>query len=114
MDQKVKDELDKIVSTLVATGIVSKIFLFGSYASGEETPDSDIDLCVLTPVKDRHPVDVGIDLRMELDGVKTKPLDLLAYNQDHFFYHAKRRTSFEHEIAENGCKRGRSVIDLGQ
>jgi predicted nucleotidyltransferase len=32
MNQKVKTELDEIVSTLAETGIVTKIILFGSYA----------------------------------------------------------------------------------
>jgi len=102
MNEKVKTELDNIVNTLVDTGIVSQIFLFGSYARGEETPDSDIDLCVLTPVRDRRPIDIIIDLRMKLCEVKTMPMDLLAYNQDDFWGHAKRTTSFEHTIAEEG------------
>jgi predicted nucleotidyltransferase len=44
MNQTVKTELDKIVTTLTDTGIVTKIILFGSYARGEETPKSDIEL----------------------------------------------------------------------
>ena len=102
MDENVKKELDKIVSIIVKTGIASKIILFGSYAKGEETPDSDLDLCVLTPVRDKRPIDIMIDLRMKLYGVKTMPMDLLAYNQDDFWGHAKRTTSFEHVIAEDG------------
>jgi len=102
MNKAVTDELNKIVGALAQTGIVSRIFLFGSYARGEETPDSDIDLCVLTPVKDRRPIDITIDLRMKLAGIKKMPLDLLTFNQDEFFSHAKRPTSFQHEIAENG------------
>ena len=102
MNKAVTDELNKIVSTLAQTGIVSQIFLFGSDARGEETPDSDIDLCVLTPVKDRRPIDITIDLRMKLWDVQTIPLDLLTFNQDEFFINAKRPTSFQHEIAENG------------
>jgi predicted nucleotidyltransferase len=39
MNKKVKTELDNIVNTLVDTGIVSRIILFGSYARGEETPE---------------------------------------------------------------------------
>jgi predicted nucleotidyltransferase len=61
MNQTVKTELDKIVTTLTDTGIVTKIILFGSYARGEETPKSDIDLCVLTPVEDKHPIDLITD-----------------------------------------------------
>ena len=102
MNEKVKTELDNIVNTLVDTGIVSRIILFGSYARGEETPDSDLDLCVLTPRKDIHPIDLMADFHKKIWYINTTPLDLLAYNQDHFYFHAKRPTSFEHEIAENG------------
>jgi len=102
MDEKVKKELDKIVSIIVETGIASKIILFGSYAKGEETPDSDLDLCVLTPVEVKSSVDLIADFRLKIWDVRTMPLDLLAYNQDNFYFHAKHPMSFEHEIAENG------------
>jgi len=102
MNQKVKTELDKIVSTLAETGIVTKIILFGSYAKGEETPNSDIDLCVLTSVRDRRSVDVTADLRLKLWDVQTMPLDLFALNQDDFYTHAERPTTFQYEIANNG------------
>jgi predicted nucleotidyltransferase len=99
MDKKVKTELDNIVRVLVDTGTVSRIFLFGSYAKGEETTGSDIDLCVLTPIKDVRPIDLMANYREKLWGVKTMPLDLLAFNQDDFYAHADRPTSFQHEIA---------------
>jgi uncharacterized protein len=102
MNKKIKDEIDRIVDTLANTGIVSRILLFGSYARGEETPNSDIDLCVLTPVNDKHPIDLITDFWMMIYNVRTTPLDLLAYNQEHFYFHAARPTSFEHEIAEEG------------
>jgi len=102
MNEKVKNEIDRIVYTLANTGIVSRILLFGSYAKGEETRKSDIDLCVLSPVEDKHPLDLMADFRLLLWDVSTTPLDLLAYNQDNFYFHAKRPTSFEHEIAETG------------
>jgi predicted nucleotidyltransferase len=102
MTENVKSEIDRIVSTLVGTGIVTQIILFGSHARGEEKPNSDIDICVLTRVKDRHPIDLIVDFRKKLRGVRTKPLDLLAYNQDHFYSNAERPTSFEYEVANEG------------
>jgi predicted nucleotidyltransferase len=102
MTDAVKSELDRIVKTLVETGIVTQIILFGSHARGEGKPDSDIDLCVLTSEKDKHEIDLIVDFEMKLYKVKTMPLDLLAYNQDKFYHHAKRTTSFEHEIAKEG------------
>jgi len=102
MTEKVKSELDRIVDTLVQTGIVTKIILFGSYACGEETENSDIDLCVLTPEKNRRSIDIMIELRRKLRGVKKMPLDLLAYNQDDFSARAKSYGSFQHHITEHG------------
>jgi predicted nucleotidyltransferase len=102
MTDTIKAELDRIVKVLVETGIVTKIILFGSHARGEGSPDSDIDLCVLTSVKDRHEIDLMKLFNRRLWDVNKTPLDLLAYNQDVFYSHAKRRTSFEHEIAKEG------------
>jgi len=102
MTETVKNELDRIVDTLVETGIVTKIILFGSHARGEETPESDIDLCVLTLVKNKRSIELMQDFRRKLYGVKKMPMDLFAYNQDVFYDHAARPTSFEHEIAKEG------------
>jgi predicted nucleotidyltransferase len=104
MDEKIKEELDKIVDTLANTGIVSRVFLFGSYARGEETPDSDIDLCVLTPIKDdgRRLTETSIDFRVKLLNVQNSALDLLTYNQDDFLARAARPRSIQREIMEHG------------
>jgi len=102
MDEKVKTELDNIVKVLADTGTVSKVFLFGSYARGEETPDSDIDICVLTPEKVEDEFALAGKLRMKLLDVKTMPLDLLAFNQDEFYEYYEFPASFQYEIAANG------------
>ena len=102
MTEQVQSELDTIVKTIADTGIASKIILFGSMARGEETSDSDIDLCVLTPIKDRRPLDISIELRRKLFNVKNAPLDLLTYNQDRFAEHAASPASFAHVINAEG------------
>jgi len=102
MTAQLKKELDVIVKAIVDTGMASKIILFGSAARGEEAQDSDIDLCVLTPITDRRPRDITVDLRRKLWGVKKSPLDLLTYNQERFAYHASRDRSFESIIDKEG------------
>jgi len=41
------DDIQNVVRRLVEAANPRKIILFGSYARGEETPDSDIDLMVI-------------------------------------------------------------------
>jgi predicted nucleotidyltransferase len=102
MTERVQGEIDTIVKTIADTGLASKIILFGSMARGEETPDSDIDLCVLTPIQDRRPLDISIELRQKLWGVKKMPLDILTYNQERFDHQASRPRSFENLISTEG------------
>jgi predicted nucleotidyltransferase len=99
---QVQNELNTIVKTIADTGIVSKIILFGSMARGDETLDSDIDLCVLTPITDRRPLDISIDLRMAIRKLQKSPLDLLTYNQERFAYRAAQPSSFENVISTEG------------
>ncbi|MDR1327995.1 MAG: nucleotidyltransferase domain-containing protein [Oscillospiraceae bacterium] len=102
MTAQARNELNSIVKAIADTGMASKIILFGSMARGEETPESDIDLCVLTPITDRRPLDISIDLRRKLFHVKNMPLDLLTYNQDKFEEHAASPASFAHLINTEG------------
>jgi len=102
MNEAVKTELDKVVSKLVETGIVTKIILFGSYAKGDETPDSDIDLCVLTPLEEERTLDITVDLHVKLFDVSETSLDLLTYNQDFFVTRAKKPGSLQGNILRHG------------
>jgi len=52
----------------------ARIILFGSYAYGRPTPDSDVDLLVIMPCKGRS-LDAALDLRRAVDA--GFPLDLL-------------------------------------
>ena len=101
MTTQIQNELNSIIKTIADTGIASKIILFGSLARGEENPNSDIDLCVLTPIVDRRPVDISIELRRKLFYVDN-PIDILTYNQDRFAEHAAQQTSFAHVINKEG------------
>jgi predicted nucleotidyltransferase len=102
MTEQVRTELNAIVKAIADTGLASKIILFGSVARGEETPGGDIDLCVLTPIKDRRPLDISIDLRMAIRKLQKSPLDLLTYDHERFAYQAARPRTFENTISAEG------------
>ena len=51
-----------------------KVVLFGSYAYGKPSPDSDVDLLVVMPLNG-NPVDKSVEMRLKLQ--PRFPLDLL-------------------------------------
>jgi predicted nucleotidyltransferase len=54
MDQAVQDQIAILKTLIVETIPVEQIYLFGSYAYGTPTPDSDLDLYVI--MKDDAPL----------------------------------------------------------
>ena len=102
MTDSLKKEIDTIVQVIIESGMVSKIILFGSLARGDARPNSDIDLCVLTPITDRRPRDITVDLRRKLWGVQRSPLDLLTYRQESFENKSAQERSFESIILNEG------------
>lgn len=57
--------LNRIVESVTAAAPVESIFLFGSYAREEHTPDSDIDLYVITGGSE-YPLATGGRIRRNL------------------------------------------------
>ena len=102
MIDNIQNELDSIVGAIADTGLATKIILFGSFAKGDGKPGSDIDICVLTHIADRRPIDIAIDLRRALFNSIKMPLDLLTYNQDLFYEHAAKPSSFASIINTEG------------
>lgn len=68
----------------VKQGVIKKIYLFGSYANGKATEDSDIDLCVVINNKfDRLLSSTKISRRLSDNDIY--PLDLLVYKENQFY-----------------------------
>ena len=68
----------------VKPGVIKKIYLFGSYAYGKPTEDSDIDLCVVINNRfDRLKASVKIQLSLSHNDIF--PLDLLVYKENQFY-----------------------------
>lgn len=88
------DEIKNIVAPIAARYGVERVFLFGSYARGEATPESDLDFLVDAP-SFRSLLDYG-GLYADFEDVFNKELDLvsltsLKYNKDKLFLHNLRK-----------------------
>lgn len=75
--QRIEQIKQKVIPVLKQAG-VKRSSLFGSYARGEETKDSDVDMLVELP-EGKSLLDL-IGLEIELKEAVGKKVDLLTYN----------------------------------
>jgi len=76
-----------------------RVILFGSYARGEITEDSDVDLLIVGPFEGRS-ADKSVEIRMKL---RPKfPIDLLVRTPEKVRQRIEMGDSFMKEILEEG------------
>jgi predicted nucleotidyltransferase len=80
----------------------AKAFLFGSYARGEATPDSDIDLMVIkkAPVENWLAETAALRRRMRFG----KSLDLVVEDAASFARWKREYGTIQHEVAREGIR----------
>ena len=78
-DRKVREIILKMVDKILEEYQPKMIILFGSYAYGEPTEDSDIDLLIIKDTE-RRPIDRWIEVKRLLrDITRTLPVSPLVY-----------------------------------
>ncbi|MHC4655968.1 MAG: nucleotidyltransferase domain-containing protein [Planctomycetota bacterium] len=76
-----------------------RVILFGSYARGRVTDDSDVDLLVIIPFEGRS-VDKSVEIRMKLR--PQFPVDLLVRTPEKVQQRIEMGDGFMREIVEEG------------
>jgi predicted nucleotidyltransferase len=76
-----------------------RVILFGSYARGSVTADSDVDILVIGPFKGR-PVDRSVEIRMKLR--PQFPVDILIKTAEKINQRMKMGDPFMREILKEG------------
>ena len=97
----ISDKIKKISDIITDNYNVEKIFLFGSYARGDEKNDSDIDICILINNDDKK-LNIVRTIRKALYDNISNPVDLLVYKPDEFYERAASLKSIEREIIDDG------------
>jgi predicted nucleotidyltransferase len=104
MEKNRQRQLDEIVTVIRNHFDPVSIYLFGSLASGNFQEDSDIDLLIVAPSKDR-PLERRIKLRkLLIEYDRHIGLDLLVYTPEEYHMLVNEPSSFIHYIAKNGLK----------
>jgi len=102
-DKKVRQYIKDLCEQIVRAADPQKIILFGSYAYGKPTEDSDIDLLVVMPVKG-HPAYKAAEIRTKIrEKIETSmALDLLVRSPEFVAERIKLDDMFMREITEHG------------
>ena len=103
MNSAIQNELDFITAAIKANTTPESIYLFGSYANGEPSADSDIDIYVVVPDSEIDTIGLCAKIRLDLSRKKIRPIDLLIGRKSKF-ENRKNRLTLEKVIADEGVK----------
>jgi len=93
-------ELASIILNSTDKSVIQKIYLFGSYAHGKPTKNSDLDICVIIDNMD-YTSDIYVSIVKSLYRKNIDELDLLLY-RERDFYRGENPESIENTIMETG------------
>ena len=94
-----EEDIRAAVEILVREAQPERVILFGSYAYGEPTPDSDVDLMVIMDHSVRN-VEKSIEICTSIR--RTFPLDLFVRRPADIAHRLELGDSFIREIVERG------------
>ena len=104
METQVSERIEMLGSKLKEKFNVRQIFIFGSQAYGKPDEESDIDLCVITDLKNKRKIDIIREMRRELMDLISNPLDILVYTEKEFNERAGLRSTLEYKILMDGIR----------
>ncbi|OGM97412.1 MAG: hypothetical protein A2817_00665 [Candidatus Yanofskybacteria bacterium RIFCSPHIGHO2_01_FULL_39_8b] len=93
--------IQNIVDTIVTEFKPEKVVLFGSYAWGQPTKDSDIDLFVIKNDAKKNIRDLAIDLERILLP-RTFPIDIIVYKPEQVEKYLNEKNMFITKILTKG------------
>jgi len=100
----IRQNLNEISQIIAETVPVESIYLFGSYAYGTPTKNSDLDLYIV--FKDEMPIrelDAITAIDIAIDPVKKMSVDILGLKQNRF-HDRKLYATLERKIVREGIK----------
>ena len=104
MNQEIYERLRKISERLKREYNAEKVILFGSYARGEATEDSDVDLFIIAPTNERFFQRMATVLGLVRDLYKGLALSPIVLRPEEVAERLKIGDQFVQEILEKGVE----------
>jgi len=101
-DSEIRQIILEMAKKIIAEYMPEKIILFGSYAYGEPTEDSDVDLLIIKNT-DKRPIDRWIEVKKLLrNTAQNLPVSPLVYTEEEIRERSAIKDFFIEEIFERG------------
>ena len=94
--------LDEVAISIKSVHPDCTVILFGSYARGEQSEDSDFDICVLVRELTYRRADMEIDAACAIRRGFPLPIDLSLYTFDEFEEKSKKKFLLQYDIKKDG------------
>ena len=98
MNEEIKAITEKFVKELSPL----KVYLFGSYARGNFTSESDYDFYILMPDSYNVTNDTTAKAYLSLRGLKRKPVDIVVNTQQFFTSRSNLTNTLENTVKKEG------------
>ena len=101
MPENAAREIVEIKNIFVSVLAPEKIYLFGSFAEGTQTEDSDFDFYIVVKDTSKNLVDLTAEAYKSIRHVKSRPVDIIVGAEQSF---AKKKDMYtvENEVASKG------------
>ena len=96
-----KQEIEKIKDKFVRCLSPQKIYLFGSFAEGNEKKDSDFDFYIVVKDGTENIVDLTAEAYKAIREVRSRAVDIII-NTESRFENRKLRMGIENEVMNKG------------
>lgn len=96
------EQINSLATSISEKFNTHKVFLFGSYAHGNPTLYSDLDICVVTDFKGKRKIELTREIRREISKYFHNSLDILLYEENEFSERAAIKNTLENHILQNG------------
>lgn len=105
LEQTLEEILEDVVRSIKSKFPESKVILFGSYARGDYSKDSDLDICVLVPKITKNLLEMKGDIRAVIRDIIYDcglSFDLKLYSHQEFNEKIKSPNEFAYNIHKEG------------
>ena len=97
-----EEQIRSIANIILKKFDARKIYLFGSYADGTPSPNSDLDLCIIGDLNGKRKIDLIRGIRREVWAFLQIPFDIILYEENEFNKRANFKSTLEYKISKDG------------